>query len=195
MAEVHAPLQAQLVQWLVQPGDIVAAGDVLVILEAMKMEHEVRATQPGKVLSHYFVVGELVQQGDLLLKTELLPHYPRPETPKRLVISEENAPPADATAARADLARLQQRLAFTTDAARPEAVAKRHAQGLRTARENIADLCDPGGDSPSFIEYGALAVAAQRTRRSEQDLIQNTPADGMVTGIGQVHGRSTVVMA
>ena len=195
MVDVRAPLQAQLVQWLVQPGDVVAAGDVLVILEAMKMEHEVRAAQPGKVLSHYFVVGELVQQGDLLLKTELLPHYPRPETPKRLVISEENAPPADTTAARADLARLQQRLAFTQDAARPEAVAKRHAQGLRTARENIADLCDPGGDSPGFMEYGALAVAAQRSRRSEQDLIQNTPADGMVTGIGQVHGRSTVVMA
>ena len=195
MTEVHAPLQAQLMQWLVQPGDTVAAGDVLVILEAMKMEHEVRATQPGKVLNHYFAAGELVQQGDLLLKTELLPHYPRPETPKRLVISEENAPPADATAARADLARLQQRLAFTTDAARPEAVAKRRAQGLRTARENIAGLCDPGGDTPGFMEYGALAVAAQRSRRSEQDLIQNTPADGMVTGIGQVHGRSTVVMA
>ena len=77
------------------------------------------------------------------------------------------------------------------DAARPEAVAKRHAQGLRTARENLADLCDPG----SFIEYGALAVAAQRSRRTEQDLIQNTPADGMVTGLGQVYGRSTVVMA
>ncbi|MBC7682832.1 MAG: biotin carboxylase [Ferruginibacter sp.] len=86
---------------------------------------------------------------------------------------------------------MRQRQAFTHDAARPEAVAKRHAQGLRTARENVADLCDPG----SFSEYGALAVAAQRSRRSEQDLIQNTPADGMVTGIGQVHGRSTVVMA
>jgi acetyl-CoA carboxylase carboxyltransferase component len=92
---------------------------------------------------------------------------------------------------RADLARLRQRQAFTHDTARPEAVAKRHAQGLRTARENVADLCDAG----SFSEYGALAVAAQRSRRSEQDLIQNTPADGMVTSIGQVHGRSTVVMA
>ena len=168
----------------------------MVALSRLRMDSShLRATQPGKVLSHYFAVGEMVQQGDLLSKTELLPHYPRPETPKRLVISEENAPPADTTADRADLARLQQRLAFTTDAARPEAVAKRYAQGLRTARENIADLCDPGGDSPSFIEYGALAVAAQRSRRSEQDLIQNTPADGMVTGIGQVHGRSTVVMA
>ncbi|OYU43806.1 MAG: biotin carboxylase, partial [Burkholderiales bacterium PBB4] len=205
MVEVRAPLQAQLVQWLVQPGDTVAVGDVLVILEAMKMEHEVRATQPGKVLSHYFAAGEMVQQGDLLSKTELFPHYPRPETAKRLETDESSddaiAGPSQAEAAlsttvaaapapdaRPDLARLQQRLAYTHDASRPEAVAKRHAQGLRTARENVADLCDPG----SFSEYGALAVAAQRSRRTEQDLIQNTPADGMVTGIGQVHGRSTV---
>jgi acetyl-CoA carboxylase carboxyltransferase component len=70
--------------------------------------------------------------------------------------------------------------------------------GQRTARENIADLCDEG----SFIEYGALAVAAQRSRRSEDDLMRNTPADGMVTGIGSInsliHGPEasrTVVMA
>jgi acetyl-CoA carboxylase carboxyltransferase component len=94
-------------------------------------------------------------------------------------------------APRADLQRLLQRQAFTLDAARPEAVARRHAQGQRTARENIADLCDDG----SFLEYGALAVAAQRSRRSEEDLIANTPADGMVTGIGSVNGHRTVVLA
>ena len=194
MFEVRAPLQAQLVQWLVQPGDVVAAGDVLLVLEAMKMEHEVRATQPGKVLSHYFAAGEMVQPGDLLSKCELLPHYPRPETPVGH-LNEGLKHQTDGTQARSDLARLQQRLAHTHDAARPEAVAKRHAQGQRTARENVAALCDVDGDTPSFTEYGALAVAAQRSRRTEQDLIQNTPADGIVTGIGQVHGRSTVVMA
>ena len=104
----------------------------------------------------------------------------------------------DSTALRADLRDLQQRLAFTTDAARPEAVARRRAKGQRTARENIDDLCDPG----SFIEYGALALAAQRSRRELDDLIRNTPADGMVTGIGSVnaalHGAAAsrcVVMA
>ncbi|MGQ2980798.1 MAG: acyl-CoA carboxylase subunit beta, partial [Polaromonas sp.] len=76
------------------------------------------------------------------------------------------------------------RQARTTDASRPEAMAKRHALGLRSARENIADLCDEA----SFTEYGALAVAAQRSRRSEDDLIANTPADGMVTGIGRIKG-------
>src|SRR5205085_1785038 len=78
---------------------------------------------------------------------------------------------------------LQARLAFTHDEARPAAVAKRRALGLRTARENIADLCDPG----SFLEYGALAVAAQSRRRDADDLMRNTPADGMVTGIGTIN--------
>ena len=72
----------------------------------------------------------------------------------------------------------------TLDAARPDAVQRRHALGLRTARENIDDLCDAG----SFIEYGALAIAAQRTRRSHEELVRNTPADGMVTGIGSING-------
>jgi len=76
-----------------------------------------------------------------------------------------------------------QRHAFTLDTNRPDAVAKRHAFGLRTARENIADLCD----ADSFIEYGALAIAAQRSRRELDDLLKNTPADGMITGIGSIN--------
>jgi acetyl-CoA carboxylase carboxyltransferase component len=101
--------------------------------------------------------------------------------------------PADAApgAPRADLRKLLDRQARALDASRPEAMAKRHAQGLRSARENIADLCDAG----TFTEYGALAVAAQRSRRTAEDLIQNTPADGMVTGLGQVNGQSIVAMA
>jgi acetyl-CoA carboxylase carboxyltransferase component len=89
----------------------------------------------------------------------------------------------DLDAIRPDLQRVLDRHAFTSDAARPQAVEKRHAQGGRTARENVADLCDEG----SFIEYGALAVAAQTRRRSMDDLIANTPADGMVTGMGTVN--------
>jgi acetyl-CoA carboxylase carboxyltransferase component len=85
---------------------------------------------------------------------------------------------------RADLQRVRDRHAFTQDENRPEVIAKRHALGLRSARENVTDLCDVD----SFIEYGALAVAAQRSRRSEADLIKNTPADGQVSGIGSING-------
>jgi acetyl-CoA carboxylase carboxyltransferase component len=192
MTEVRAPLQAQIVQWLVQPGDTVQPGDVLVILEAMKMEHELRATHAARVTELFFSAGETVADGELLLNQELLAHIPRGlETNFAQNPSVEQQPAPDTHAVRADLLALQQRQARTLDAARPEAVAKRHAQGLRTARENIADLCD----ADSFIEYGALAVAAQRSRRTEEDLIANTPADGMVTGMGAVNGQRAVVMA
>jgi len=78
---------------------------------------------------------------------------------------------------------LDRLIAATEDAARPQAVAKRRASGFRTARENLEDLCDPG----SFIEYGQLAVAAQRQRRSLEDLRENTPADGVITGLAAIN--------
>ncbi|MDZ7937756.1 MAG: acetyl-CoA carboxylase biotin carboxyl carrier protein subunit [Rhodoferax sp.] len=77
MPNILSPLQASVVQWLVQPGRAVAAGDVLVILEAMKMEHEVRAPAAGRVTHLCFAVGELVQEKDVLLNWELLAHIPR----------------------------------------------------------------------------------------------------------------------
>jgi acetyl-CoA carboxylase carboxyltransferase component len=161
-----------------------------VILEAMKMEHELRATHAARIREIYFAPGESVSEGDLLSKWELLV--------QDLIGLEGDLPTnladevsAATLAVRPDLQKLQNRLALTLDSSRPQAVAKRHALGMRTARENIADLCDAN----SFLEYGALAVAAQRSRRSEEDLIVNTPADGMVTGTGSVNGQRTVVMA
>jgi acetyl-CoA carboxylase carboxyltransferase component len=85
---------------------------------------------------------------------------------------------------REDLTEVLERRALTEDAARPEAVERRHAAGGRTARENVADLVDPG----SFVEYGRFAIAAQRSRRDVQDLIERTPADGLVAGIARVNG-------
>ncbi len=178
MNTLRAPLQARIVEWLVTPGDAVRRGDVLVVLEAMKMEHELRAEADGRVLALLLASGEPVQLGEALLHLE----------PLALAVDATSAPSVaperSSDRVRPDLQAFREREAFTRDAARPEAVARRHALGLRTARENIADLCDPD----SFMEYGALAVAAQRSRRIEQDLIANTPADGMVTGIGAVNG-------
>jgi acetyl-CoA carboxylase carboxyltransferase component len=85
---------------------------------------------------------------------------------------------------RDDLAELLARRALTEDAARGEAVERRHAAGGRTARENVADLVDPG----SFVEYGRYAIAAQRGRRELQDLIERTPADGMLAGTARING-------
>ena len=185
MIELRAPLQAQVVQWLVAPGDAVHAGDVVVILEAMKMEHEVRSPGSGRVREQRFAPGETVQERDVLLVLEAAQADAGGGAPA--AVRRGSAPQGSGASgphARPDLQRVTDRHALTLDAARPQAVAKRHALGLRTARENIADLCDPG----SFSEYGALAVAAQRSRRGEDDLVRNTPADGMVTGIGRVNG-------
>ena len=89
-------------------------------------------------------------------------------------------------AMRPELIEMIKRHAFGLDENRPEAVAKRQQKNQRTARANVDDLCDSG----SFIEYGALAIAAQRGRRSEEDLITKTPADGLIAGIGSVNGSS-----
>jgi acetyl-CoA carboxylase carboxyltransferase component len=84
---------------------------------------------------------------------------------------------------RPELTALRERLRRTTDEARADAVLRRRKTHQRTARENIADLVDPG----SFVEYGALAVAAQRARYSLEELEKNSPADGLITGIGTVN--------
>jgi acetyl-CoA carboxylase carboxyltransferase component len=90
-----------------------------------------------------------------------------------------------------DLAALQARRALTQDAARPDAVAKRHAAGGRTARENVEDLVDPG----SWVEYGRFAIAAQRARRPVDELIARTPADGLLAGTARIGGVPVAVMA
>ena len=187
---ICAPMPARLVQLAVAVGDVVAAGAELAVLEAMKMEHVLQAPHAGRVRALAAAPGAHLAEGQVLLRLQPV----------------DSAGPADAAPEaahdpdhlRGDLQRVLARHAFTLDANRPAAVAKRHAQGQRTARENIADLCDAG----SFLEYGALAVAAQTRRRSMDDLIAHTPADGMVTGIGAVNGAQcgeerarTVVMA
>ena len=175
---IHAPMACTVVEVMVSTGQAVRAGQPLLIVEAMKMEHELCAAVDGTVVAVSTRAGELVAEGDLLLRLGAAVSAP--------VASDAEAvetPAAATNALRADLQEVIARHAFTLDANRPDAVAKRHALGLRTARENVAALCD----ADSFIEYGALAVAAQRSRRTLDDLIANTPADGMVTGIGSVN--------
>jgi acetyl-CoA carboxylase carboxyltransferase component len=92
---------------------------------------------------------------------------------------------------RHDLAEVMARRAQTRDEARPEAVERRHAAGGRTARENVADLVDPG----SFVEYGRFAIAAQRARRDVEELIARTPADGLVAGTARVDGHPCAVLS
>jgi acetyl-CoA carboxylase carboxyltransferase component len=178
LTELTVPFAGTVLRVDVGPGDQVRAGAVLVVLESMKMEHVVEAAAAGTVRAVGVSVADAVLAGDVLLS-----------------IDEDDAdapptPPAGPGAMdvvadiRPELAELRTRVAGTLDGGRPEATERRHADGRRTARENIEDLCDPD----SFEEYGGLVIAAQRARRSIEDLVANTPADGLVAGIGRVNG-------
>ena len=171
---LRAPMAGRLVQFNATPGQTLADGSEALVLEAMKMQHGIATPGAGKVLKLCVAAGDFVAEGQLLMLLAL--------------VDQADAVAADAQAhgpdhIRADLQRVRERNALLQDSARPDAVAKRHAQGGRTARENIADLLDPG----SFNEYGGYAIAAQTRRRTLDDLVRNTPADGMVTGIGTVN--------
>jgi len=172
---VRSPMQALVVSVRTEVGQAVAAGQTLVILEAMKMEHIVTAEQSGIVTRILAKPDAMVAEGDPLVLLKRAEHV-------------ETATDADEETSlddiRPDLAEVRERHAFGLDENRPDAVAKRRKTGQRTARENIADLVDEG----TLVEYGALVIAAQRRRRPIEDLIQRTPADGMVAGIGRVNG-------
>jgi len=173
---VRAPMQGTIVAVDVAPGDEVPAGGQLLVMEAMKMEHVVTAPAGGVVQALRVSAGDTVAEGAVLVVLE----------ERRVEVAPAVDPVGvDVERVRADLAELQTRHAGTLDAARPEAVERRRETGQRTARENVDDLCDPG----TFVEYGPLVIAAQRRRRSLEDLVARTPADGLVAGIGRVNGR------
>lgn len=198
MPSLVAPLSATVQQWLVAPGELIRRGQPVLRLEAMKMEHELSATADGRVTECFVAEGELVQEGDPLMAwTHVAP------TSAAAPVSPTEAPtvaPAPAAAAhpapaesseRADLRAWRERHALLDDAARPDAIAKRHALGLWTARENLAALCD----ADSLVEFGALAVAAQTARRPIDELRAQTPADGVITCKARLYGRPVAVMA
>jgi acetyl-CoA carboxylase carboxyltransferase component len=179
---LKSPVHGSVVAIEVEPGQAVARGQVLMLVEAMKMELTVEAPAAGRVLGVRVAVGDVVQADDPVLDFEA-------GGVDEAAVAAPAAPDLDAP--RADLAAVQALRALTQDAARPQAMARRHTGGGRSARENVADLVDAG----SWVEYGALAVAAQRSRRTLDDLRANTPADGLITGHGQVDGRPVAVLA
>ena len=172
---VPAPMQGTILSLNVAEGDAVAAGNELLILDAMKMEHVVTAHVSGIVRAIAVASGETVMEGVPLLFIE------ESEVDSAL---EDATTEFDLEFIRPDLAEVLERHEIGQDHRRPDAVARRRKTGQRTTRENVDDLVDPG----SFVEYGPLVIAAQRRRRPVAELIERTPADGMVAGIGRVNG-------
>jgi len=160
---------------MVSGGSLVAENETLLVIESMKMEHPVRIHVDGVVDQLLVGEGDSVAEGDELVRV----------TPMRIEeAAQERSFSFGVVEEREDLARYLERRRLIEDAARPEAVAKRHAKGRRTARENVANLVDAG----SLVEFGGFAVAAQRGRKSEQELIDSTPADGLICGLATIGG-------
>jgi len=197
-------LQGTIVGVFVSTGDQVVPGTVVALIESMKMHHEVAASAAGTVVRVAAPDGTTLMEGDTVV--ELGPPVARgPEVKSGPASEGGHLPPPPAAASptrsgspsgafaasagprgldRPDLAEVVDRHRAGLDAARTVAVDKRHAKGKRTARENLAHLVD----DETFVEYGPTVVAAQRRRRDIDDLIANTPADGLVGGIGDVNG-------
>ncbi|HYL52759.1 MAG TPA: carboxyl transferase domain-containing protein, partial [Acidimicrobiia bacterium] len=183
MQPVTSPMQGTVVSIDVGAGDVVRAGQQLVVLESMKMEHVVSAAWPGVVRSVPIAVGDTVMPGDPLAFVDA--------ADTASTTDDGVAEAIDLDHVRDDLAEVIERHEVGHDHRRPDAVARRRATGQRTARENVADLLDDG----SFVEYAPLVVAAQRRRRSLEELITRTPADGLVGGIGTVDGQPVIAMS
>jgi acetyl/propionyl-CoA carboxylase alpha subunit len=172
---VLSPTVCRVVEVTVREGDQVVVGQSLVVTESMKMEFVVEAAFGGTVVAVAATKGDAIAEGAPLLFI----------APDGQVVDESASEmdERDLEIVRDDLARVFAAHAKLDDAARPDAVARRRKTGQRTTRENLSDLCDAG----SFREYGGLAVAAQRSRRSLEELQTISPADGLITGVGTVN--------
>src|SRR5262249_44149962 len=149
---------------------------------AMKMQHPVVADGPAEVSRVLVEIGDTVAEGSVLLTL-----HSRPPVSAAAASSDVGF----ADSGLADLGAVLERHAALLDSARAGKLAKIRSRGRRTARENIADLVD----ARSFVEYGPLALAAQRRRRSREELADLSPADGLIGGTATVDGHPVVVLS
>ncbi len=139
-----APMQGTIVEISVAVGDEMRIGQLVAVVEAMKLQHDITADRSGVVCAVSMAVGDVVRADHPIVFIDEME-------------VEGGAFEVDAGAAldhiRGDLQEVNDRIAETLDAAHGEAVAARHALGRRTARENLTDLLDEG----SFSEFGPPA--------------------------------------
>ncbi|MBT4690201.1 MAG: ATP-grasp domain-containing protein [Rhodospirillaceae bacterium] len=171
---VLSPLQGTIVAINVDVDDGVTKGAPLLVMESMKMEHVIPADISGFVRAIAVSVGDTIYDGAPLAFIEE-GDVAAPETD---VVAE-----IDLDEIRPDLAEVLDRRFLHSDAGRPKATARRHDKGQRTARENIAALCN----METFVEYAPLVLAAQRQRHDVATLIDKSPADGLITAIAAVN--------
>ena len=169
-----SPIQGTIVAIEVGSGESVRAGEPVVIVEAMKMEHVISADFDGVVVEIIMQPGDVVKEGFPILFMQ------EGEVAAGEKTSEETLDP---DLIRQDLQENINRHAFIFDENREDAVAKRLARGGRMPRENISELMDEG----SFKEYWPLIVARQHQRHDMDTLRKKTPADGVIAGTGTIN--------
>ena len=170
-----APTQGLVIAIQVAVGVLVRPGQTVAVLESMKMEHLVEAAEGGRISEIPVAVGQVLFEGEPVVFIE----------PADIGdVANEETEEIDLDYIRPDLAEAMERIGYGFDPQRPDSVQRRRKLNMRTARENVDAIVDKG----TFIEYGALAIAAQRRRRTVDDLMRNTPHDGLITGIGAVNG-------
>ena len=174
LTAVRAPMQGTVLSHEAEPGQEIAPGQILFIMEAMKMEHEIRSDIGGVLRDLRAAVGDAVWAGHVLALIEERDIE---------VSSDEQEVEIDLDAIRPDLAEVLERHRVTLDEARPDAVQKRRNTKQRTARENIDQLCDEG----SFVEHGQL-VLTPGTGLPKEEIIRKFSTDGMITGVGSING-------
>lgn len=160
-------------------GQSYTKGSTVITLESMKMQHDIAASFDGVASEVLVEIGQTVKAGQSLLVFS-------PSTIEQQIreSSDVDSQVGDAIELRSDLHEVIDRHQQGLDSNRPEVVTKRHASGRLTARENVELLVDAG----SLVEYGPVVIAAQRRRRSVEDLIDKTPADGLVGGLASING-------
>tara|TARA_B100001057_G_scaffold126377_1_gene125220 strand:- start:1617 stop:4901 length:3285 start_codon:yes stop_codon:yes gene_type:complete len=172
-------IQSELVGTVISvnaaPNKKIKQGDTVLVQEAMKMHHPIKAHINGFISKFFVEVGDTVSIGTPLF--EFIPDVEKNQKRLKTDTSKKSK------TIRKDLVDLLERRKLTLDKNRSTAVKKRKKLGKRTARENIKSLIGKN----EFFEYGDLAYAAQRSRRSLDDLIKNTPADGLITGVSFVN--------
>ncbi len=172
-----APIQGTIVSIDVEVDSVVAKNQPVAVIEAMKMEHVIVASEAGIVREVTMAIGDVVRESHPIVFLEERDDVDADAA----ATGGENADP---DYIRPDLQETLARHALTLDENRPEAVAKRRARGFRMPRENIKQLVD----AESFQEYWPLIVAQQHTRHDIDKLRKNTPTDGVIAGTASVNG-------
>jgi len=172
---IVSPMAAVLVSVDVIAGQSVDKNHIIAVIESMKMQTAITASVAGLITDIKVSAGQTIQEGQLICKVV--------ESSQSINVLDTQEPISDSVENALD--QLNQQLAASLDSGRKKSIDKRHAKGYRTARENLRQLCDEG----SFVEYGQLAVAAQRDRMSSEKLKAETAADGVITGLATINAQ------